>query len=182
PPPGPPPAQPPESPFKRYRWPVLGGLAVIAGVVAAVIGLSSSSSKNTTSSSAPASAPTAAGQRYASTTAPVPTNHVTGSGTATVSLAGDQATVTLNTEGLLNGQPHFLHIHAGARGRCPTRSDARLHNGNLAISTGDGIHSYGPAVTSLTTSGDTTPKSIVDFTRYPAVGSIRYTRTITLDP
>jgi hypothetical protein len=37
-------------------------------------------------------------------------------------------------------------------------------------------------VTSLTTTGDTSPKSIVDFTRYPSVGDIRYTRTMTVTP
>jgi serine/threonine protein kinase len=165
------------STLKRYRWPALYGLVLVAGVVALVAALSSGSSKPQSTL-----APTPGGQRFTATAAPVPRNNVTANGDATVRLNGDQVTVTLNTNGLLNGQPHALHIHAGARGRCPTASDARLHHGHLAISTGDGIHSYGPAVASLTTTGDTSPKSIVDFGRYPSVGSIRYSRTFTLDP
>jgi hypothetical protein len=35
---------------------------------------------------------------------------------------------------------------------------------------------------SLTTVGDTSPKSIIDFTRYPVGGDINYRRTISLPP
>ena len=35
---------------------------------------------------------------------------------------------------------------------------------------------------SLTSRGDTSPKSIVDFSRYPTVGDIRYTRQFTIPP
>ena len=76
--------------------------------------------------------------------------------------------------------PHALHIHAGGQGQCPPASAARLHNNHLAISTTDGIRFYGPPVTALTTSGDTTPASILAFGRFPAVGNIRYVRTITV--
>ena len=110
--------------------------------------------------------------------APVPTNHVTGSGGATVSLNGQQATVTLHTNGLLGGSPHAMHIHAGGQGVCPPASAARPHNGHLAISTTNGIQFYGPPQVSLTSHGDTTPKSIVDFSRYPSIGDISYQRTV----
>jgi len=90
--------------------------------------------------------------------------------------------VTLDTNGLLKAAPHAMHIHAGGKGICPPASAARLHNGHLSISTTDGIKFYGPPQVSLTGSGDTSPKSIVDFSRYPTVGNIRYTRTITLSP
>jgi hypothetical protein len=122
------------------------------------------------------------GQPFGAAAQPVPTNHVTGSGTANVRLNGDVASVTLDTNGLLNGSPHAMHIHAGGKGVCPPASAARLHDGHLAISTTDGIKFYGPPQVSLTSSGDTSPKSIVDFVRYPTMGAIRYTREITVPP
>jgi hypothetical protein len=114
----------------------------------------------------------------------VPTNHVTGSGNATVKLNGDVATVTVTTNGLDYNESlgHALHIHGGGKGQCPPASAARAHNGHLSVSTTDGINYYGPPVQALTTSGDTSTSSILAFSRYPTGGSIRYTRTITLPP
>jgi hypothetical protein len=89
-------------------------------------------------------------------------------------------TVTVDTNGLLNGASHLLHIHAGGEGVCPPASAASPHNGHLSISTTDGIKFYGPPEVSLTTTGDTSASSNVAFARYPATGTIRYTRTITL--
>jgi hypothetical protein len=116
------------------------------------------------------------------TLATVPSNHVTGSGTASVSLNGNQAAVTVDTEELDRGAPlvHLMHIHAGAKGQCPPTSAARLHNGHLAISTGDGVSYYGPPVQALTTHGDTSAASILAFPRYLSGGTLRYERTITL--
>jgi hypothetical protein len=73
-----------------------------------------------------------------------------------------------------------MHIHAGGQGICPPASAARIHNGHLSISTSNGIKFYGPPEVALTTSGDTSKKSIIDFARFPQVGDIRYKRTITL--
>ena len=95
-------------------------------------------------------------------------------------LQGNTVTVTLDTNGLLNGEPHAMHIHAGGQGVCPPASAARPHNGHLSISTTDGIKFYGPPETALTLRGDTSTKSIIDFSRYPHVGNIRYSRTITV--
>jgi serine/threonine protein kinase len=152
----------------RYLLPGLGALVLIVGAVVAVIALSSSGS------SKPSGAP------FAASLTPVPTNQVTGSGSGTVHLNKDVATITLDANGLLNGAPHAMHIHAGGKGVCPPASAARRHNGHLSISTGDGIKFYGPPQVSLTSTGDTSPKSIIDFSRYPHVGTIRYTRTITI--
>ena len=44
----------------------------------------------------------------------------TGSATRPCELKGNVATVTLKTNGLLDGQPHAMHIHAGEKGACPT--------------------------------------------------------------
>ena len=154
----------------RYLLPGLGALVLIVGAVVAVILLSSNSS------SKPSGAP------FAASLTPVPTNQTTGSGSGTVRLNGNVATITLDASGLLNGSPHAMHIHAGGKGVCPPASAARLHNGHLSISTTDGIKFYGPPQVSLTSSGDTSPKSIIDFSRYPHVGTIRYARTITIPP
>ena len=150
-------------------------LLVVAGVVAAVVALSGGGSSNPT----PA---TAAGLPFASSAQPVPTNHVTASGTAKLQLNGDTVSVNIDANGLLNGSAHAMHIHAGAQGICPTASAARLHNGNYSINTGDGLAYYGQPRASLTTYGDTSASynSIVAFPRFPAVGDIRYSRTFTV--
>jgi Cu/Zn superoxide dismutase len=144
---------------------VLGVLVVAAVAVV----LASSSTKT-----AKPAASTTLGQ--------VPTNHVTGSGSASVSLKGDVATVTVTTNGLDQNEAlaHAMHIHAGGKGQCPPASAARPHNGHQTISTTDGLLYYGDAVTALTTSGDTSTSSIVALPRFPSGGTIHYTRTITL--
>ncbi|MGZ4196546.1 MAG: serine/threonine-protein kinase [Solirubrobacteraceae bacterium] len=156
--------------LRRYRWPALAALVLVVAAVVVVIAVGSGGSSKPQ------------GQPFGAAAQPVPTNHVTGSGTANVRLNGDVAAVTIDTNGLLNGSPHAMHIHAGGKGVCPPPSAARLHNGHLAISTTDGIKFYGPPQVSLTSSGDASPKSIVDFARYPTVGAIRYTRDITVPP
>lgn len=95
-------------------------------------------------------------------------------------LNGDVATVKLTTQGLLNGSPHLIHIHAGGQGLCPPASAARLHNGHLAISTGNGLKYYGPPLVSLTLRGDTSAKSNLAFPRFPSVGAISYSRAVTV--
>jgi len=158
----------------RRRLPVLLALGVVVagGVAAFVLSSSGGSSKP----------PAPTGTPFQASAQPVPTNRVPGTGTGTIHLNGNVVTVSVDTNGLLNNSPHAMHIHAGGRGVCPPASAARLHNGHRSISTTDGIKFYGPPQVSLTSSGDTTPKSIVDFSRYPSVGTIRYTRTITIPP
>jgi serine/threonine protein kinase len=173
----PPPADPPTPPpaaggeRKRSRVPIFAALALIVAAVVVVIVVSSGGGSSTPP-----------GTPFAAAAQPVPTNHVTGSGTATVRLNGNVVSVALDTNGLLNGAPHAMHIHAGGQGVCPPASAARLHNGHLSISTTDGIKFYGPPQVALTSQGDTSSKSIVDFTRYPTTGSIRYTRQFTVPP
>ena len=160
------------APSRRRRWPVIAGVVLLAGAaIAAIVIISSSSSSNPP-----------AGESFASKLDPVPTNRVTASGTATVLLNGDVATVSVTANGLLNGAPHLMHIHAGGEGICPPASAATLHNGHLSMSTTNAGRFYGHPVVSLTTVGDTSPRSIIDFTRYPVGGHIRYRRTISLPP
>jgi hypothetical protein len=162
--------------LRRYRRPLLLLLllACLAGILIAVVVFAVSGNSPST--------PTPPLQASAATLAAVPTNHVTGSGTATVQLRGDTATVTLDTNGLLNGSPHLAHIHGLGLGTCPTAVNARLHNGHRSISTGDAIRLYGSTLTSFTEYGSTSgavPTNI-DLNRYPASGNIRYSRTMTV--
>jgi hypothetical protein len=175
-----PPAQIPSAPPSGRRPPRRGllitgaaaAVAVIAGVLVAVL---SSGGKAKS-----AAAPALAGEHRAAALAPVPTNHVTGSGQATLVLSGDTADVTVKTTGLLNGAPHLMHIHAGGLGTCPPASAARMHNGHLAISTENGIPYYGPPEASLTTSGDASKASYLVASRFPTTGDINYHRQITV--
>jgi hypothetical protein len=155
---------------------VAAGLALVAGIVA-VVALGGGGSSNSGSSNN-----SSGGKLVSGTLAPVPTNHVTGAGKADLSLKGNVATVTLAANGLLNAAPHAMHIHAGAAGRCPPTSAAKLHDGHLAISTSNGAPFYGKPRVSLTTKGPTGPASILAFARYPATGKITYTRKIKLIP
>lgn len=169
----------------RYRWLGLGVALLIVAAAAAIIAGSSGSPHHAASSSSSTSAAAAKSQTpptpgFATPLGPVPTNRVTGTGTVSVALRGDVATVKVTTVGLLNGSPHLMHIHAGGLGRCPPASAARLHNGHLAISTGDGLKFYGPPVVSLTIRGDTSARSNLAFPRYPSVGAITYKRVITI--
>jgi hypothetical protein len=193
PPTPPPPPRPPgstEGRSQRRRLLVGGGAVVLIGaIVAAVVGLSSGGSPSppsgpptTPSTPTTKTTPSApAGKPFLADALPVPTNRVTGGGTATMVLNGNSISVTIHVHGLI-GQPHFMHIHAGGLGLCPPASAARLHNGHLAISTGNGIKFYGPPQVALTTKGDTSTKSIVASGRFPATGTFIYRRTITVPP
>jgi serine/threonine protein kinase len=154
--------------LRRYRWVIAGAAALVAAAVVAVVLLTSGGGT------------TGSGQTFQAVLRPVPTNHVTGTGTAAVTLHGDQATVTVDTSGLLNGASHPIHIHAFGLGICPPASAAKLYSGHLAISTTDGLKYYGPMAAALTLSGDTTMNSMLAFSRYPTTGDIHYQRTITL--
>jgi Protein kinase domain len=155
---------------RNKRALIAGSLALLAVVAAVVVVLLASGSSGV--KGAPSQA----------ALAEVPTNHVTGSGEATVHLDGNRAAITVTTNGLDNGAElvHLMHIHAGGKGECPPASAARLHNNHLAISTTDGINYYGPPVQALTTHGDTSVASILAFPRFLSGGNLHYTRTIVL--
>ncbi len=158
--------------LSRHRGAVAGGVLALACAVAAIAVIAGSGGDSSKKKAAklPLKLPA------------VPTNRVTGSGSADVQLKGDVATVSIRTNGLLNRAPHAMHIHGGGKGQCPTASAAGIHNGNRAISTTDGGEFYGHARAALTTHGDTTANSILAFARFPADGNIKYKRTFTLTP
>ena len=128
----------------------------------------------------PASASAADSTSYQATLNPITANHVTGSGTAMITLTGNSAAVTVEVSGLLDGAPHAQHIHVDALGQCP--SAAQQHNGQSSINVADGAPFYGAIGTSLTNAGDTSPAAGLAVTEFPSTGSYTYTRTIDLDP
>lgn len=105
----------------------------------------------------------AADQSYQSTLNQI--NGSSASGTITVDVTGNQAHAVLKVSGLAPTfndapYPHVQHIHGGAQGVCPAPgADA---NGDGVISTTEGNPSYGEIVTTLSTSGDTSPAAGLD--------------------
>lgn len=111
-------------------------------------------------------------------------NHQGASGTLTLSLDGNRATITEHAEGLAATFmdapfPHVQHIHGGAQGVCPTMSADK--NGDGIVDTVEGQPSYGGILTTLSTKGDTSPKAGTNVKTAPAGDSFDYSRTITLD-
>jgi hypothetical protein len=112
-----------------------------------------------------------------------PLNGSSGSGMATISLNGDQAQVNVSWSGLpaqFNGgpYPHVQHIHIDGAGMCPTQSADKNNDG--VISTTEGGPAYGGIGTTLSTKGDTSPKSGTDIKIAPGGGSTDYSRSIKL--
>jgi hypothetical protein len=101
-------------------------------------------------------------------------------GTGMVTLAGDQATVTINASNVLAGAPHAQHFHIGAQGACPTDADDTNDDGFVSVS--EGAPYYGSIGASLTTTGDTGPDSGLAVDRFPTAegGSYTYERTFTI--
>jgi hypothetical protein len=92
-------------------------------------------------------------------------NGSAGSATITLDVTGNQAHVVLNVSGMPATfmdapYPHVQHIHGGAQGVCPAPSADG--NGDGVISTTEGAPSYGGIVTTLSTSGDTSPAAGLD--------------------
>jgi hypothetical protein len=97
------------------------------------------------------------------------------SGTGMVTLNGTTATVTIKASGLVDGAPHAQHFHFGAKGACPTDADDKDGDGFVSVS--EGAPYYGDIGTSLTTKGDTSPKSGLAVDRFPTDGDESYSRT-----
>jgi hypothetical protein len=105
----------------------------------------------------------AADQSYQSTLGQL--NGSSGSATIELQVTGNQAHVLLNVSGMPATfmdmpYPHVQHIHGGAQGTCPDPSADK--DGDQVISTTEGAPSYGGIVTTLSTSGDTSPAAGLD--------------------
>jgi len=88
----------------------------------------------------------------------------------------------INSHGLAAKLPHAQHIHGfkKAVSECPTLAASGRDN---LITTAEGLPSYGPIQVSLTTKGDTSPKSALAVDRFPvanAKGTVEYERTFSV--
>lgn len=113
-----------------------------------------------------------------------PLNNSGTSGDATVSVNGNEATVSMHVQGaaetFMDGPfPHAQHIHIGAQGVCPPPEADQ--NGDGAVNVAEGHDYYGMIASSLTTSGDTSPDSGLAVDRFPGGSSYTYERTIEID-
>jgi hypothetical protein len=102
------------------------------------------------------------------------------SGKARVKVAGKKLQVSYTAKNLAPDLPHAAHIHYGeqATHECPTVRDDLNRDGRINVV--EGVPRYGPIAVSLTTSGDTSPKSALDVARFSSApeGRIDYQRQI----
>ena len=106
------------------------------------------------------------------------------SGRAQAEFKGHQAHVHIEAKGLAKNLPHAQHLHFGAEARneCPSVFDDANNDHRLNVA--EGVPAYGPILKSLTTSGDTSPKSGLAVDRFPTTpkGVEKYERTINFAP
>ncbi|MEP7114389.1 MAG: hypothetical protein ABI862_14075, partial [Ilumatobacteraceae bacterium] len=101
-------------------------------------------------------------------------------GVAKLRLTGNRLDIRIDAEGLVPNLVHAQHIHGVGNSECPPPSAAGADG---ILSTVDGLPFYGPIVSSLTTTGKTTPAqglSIEIMPKADSHGEIHYRRTITL--
>ncbi len=106
-------------------------------------------------------------------------NNSGASGTATATVRNQRIqNIEVHAQGLTPDAPHAQHIHYGeqAMNECPGLDLDSNMDGR--INTVEGIPAYGPVVVSLNTTGDTTPASFLDVSRFPVShsGSYSYSR------
>ena len=102
------------------------------------------------------------------------------SGTATVTIRNQRIrNIEVHAMGLTPDAPHAQHIHFGdlALHECPTAEQDTNKDGRLT--TVEGVPAYGPVAVSLTTTGDTSPASVLAVDRFPVAedGMYHYSRT-----
>ncbi len=159
----------------RKLYAGLGGL-LLAGT-AAVAGIQASSA---TEAEKPAAAPS-----HVHLEADLNSLNDSGaSGHAHAEITGHQAHVRIDARRLAKGLPHAQHLHFGAdaRNECPSVFDDDNFDHRLNVA--EGVPAYGPILKSLTTSGDTSPKSGLAVDRFPTTpkGVEKYERTINFAP
>ena len=157
--------------------------ASVAGLVAASAALAGSFafSSAAADNNSPGSPASAAGVQAKGQLNPLNNSGVTGN--AKVQVKGKQLQIKVNATGLAKKLPHAQHIHFGAQARheCPSVADDT--NGDIRLTTVEGVPAYGPVRVSLTTSGDTSADSVLAVDRYPTAnrGKVNYDRMTTTD-
>jgi len=150
------------------------GTSVLAMVAAASLGAGSASAHNP-----PAPAGNGADRTVTLSAQLDELNNSGASGAATAVVRNQRIQhIEVHAYGLTPDAPHAQHIHYGndALNECPTAAlDANMDG---RINTVEGVPAYGPVVVSLNTTGDTTPASFLDVTRFPVSdnGSYDYSR------
>ncbi len=128
--------------------------------------------------------PMAHAQQQTTLNAPLsPLNRSDASGSATVSLTGNQVTVRVNANGVSGTLPHAQHIHIGGANTCPPANAGNRTEPRDLIDTAEGRPSYGEVRVSLTTQGDVGADSALAVERFPTAdqgGSYVYSRTFDL--
>lgn len=115
---------------------------------------------------------------------PVVVNGVEASGMGMAEVKGTTLSFTLAAQGLLADAPHAAHIHFGADARheCPTAADNTADalegetNPEEHLTTTEGAPAYGGVTVSLTTTGDTSPDSVLAVDRFPVGDDFEYSR------
>ena len=104
-------------------------------------------------------------------------------GTATLTAMSDgDLKVKIHATGLVPNMPHAQHLHGDTDGHhytCPTASADKDGDGYITVE--EGLPMYGNINISLTTKGDTSPKSGLAVDRMPVANShgvLNYSRTI----
>ena len=100
-----------------------------------------------------------------------PLNRSGAHGHAVLKKDGHKLDTKIVTRGMAPKLPHAQHIHgmAQAISECPTL--AADENDDDLINTAEGLPSYGPIAVSLTTRGDTSPKSALAVSRFPVANA-----------
>ena len=159
----------------RKLYAGLGGL-LLAGTVG-VAGIQASSASE---SAGPAAAP---GTVYLDAKLKS-LNDSGASGHAHVEFKGRKAHVRIDARGLGKNLPHAQHLHFGAEANneCPNAFDD--DNNDHRLNVVEGVPDYGPILKSLTTSGDTSPKSALAVDRFPTTpkGIEKYERVVNFAP
>lgn len=107
------------------------------------------------------------------------------SSTAQLTVDGDSLKISIKGTGFTPNAPHAQHFHGSftddKKFTCPDSSADK--DGDGQVNTEEGLPMYGDIILSLTTSGDTSPKSGLAIDRMPkadADGNLSYSRTIEL--
>lgn len=109
-------------------------------------------------------------------------NSQAGGSTRVKALPNGKLQVTVEASGLAPNLPHAMHLHGVVEGTdeaCPGPAQDADDNGFVTVV--EGIPSYGGILTSLTTTGDTSPASALALTRFAtadADGNLYYKRNI----